>query len=108
MWFLAAVPFQEFFFRGWLQSRLEAALGGGWGMLAATALFTLWHYAAPLAGRSAVPLDTPIGFLSTFAAGLTYAFAFRRTRNILTPWTAHTLSGIAFILAGGMDFTQLL
>ncbi len=106
VWALIASPFQEFFFRGWLQSRFENVLGTWWGLLAATVCFTLWHYFAPFVGRTTVPLDTPIGVLSTFGAGLMYAFAFQRTRSIIAPWLAHVLTGIAFIVVGAMDFTQ--
>ncbi|MBN2387893.1 MAG: CPBP family intramembrane metalloprotease [Anaerolineales bacterium] len=106
IWALIASPFQEFFFRGWLQSRFEAVLGPRWGLLLATACFTLWHYCAPFVGRTAVPLATPIGALSTFGAGLLYAHAFQRSGNILAPWLAHVISGIVFVLVGAMDFTQ--
>jgi membrane protease YdiL (CAAX protease family) len=78
----------------------------GWGLLVATACFTLWHYCAPFVGRTTVPLDTPVGALSTFGAGLVYAYAFQRTRNIIAPWLAHVVTGIAFIVVGAMDFTQ--
>jgi membrane protease YdiL (CAAX protease family) len=106
IWALIASPFQEFFFRGWLQTRFENTLGTWSGLLVATVCFTLWHYFAPFVGRTTVPLDTPIGALSTFGAGLLYAYAFQRTRNIITPWLAHVLTGIAFIVVGAMDFTQ--
>lgn len=106
IWALIASPFQEFFFRGWLQTRFENALGTWSGMLVATGCFTLWHYFAPFVGRTTVPLDIPIGALSTFGAGLMYAYSFQRTRNIVAPWLAHVLTGIAFIVIGAMDFTQ--
>jgi membrane protease YdiL (CAAX protease family) len=106
IWALIASPFQEFFFRGWLQSRFGNTLGKWWGLLVANACFTLWHYFAPFVGRSTVPLETPIGALSTFGAGLMYAYSFQRTRNIIAPWLAHVLTGITFIVVGAMDFTQ--
>lgn len=106
IWILIASPFQEFFFRGWIQSRLTGALGLFWGIFVSTILFTLWHYFAPFIGNTPVPLNTLTGFLSTFGAGLLYALAFQRTRNIIAPWLAHALTGIIFILIGAMDFTQ--
>jgi membrane protease YdiL (CAAX protease family) len=105
MWALVASPFQEFFFRGWLQPQFENTLGNWWGLLLANTCFTLWHYCAPFSG-SPVPLGTPIGALSTFGAGLVYAFVFQRTCNIIAPWLAHLITGITFILVGAMDFTQ--
>jgi len=106
VWALIASPFQEFFFRGWLQPRFENVMGMRWGLLVGTACFTLWHYFAPFVGRTTVPLDTPFGALTAFGAGLVYGIAFQRTRSILAPWLAHVLSGIAFIIVGAMDFPQ--
>lgn len=106
IWLLIASPFQEFFFRGWLQTRFENRLGNLEGLLLANACFTLWHYFAPFVGATSVPLGTPIGALSTFAAGFMYAYVFQRTRNIVAPWLAHVITGITFIVVGAMDFTQ--
>ncbi|MEW5939080.1 MAG: CPBP family intramembrane glutamic endopeptidase [Chloroflexota bacterium] len=106
IWVLIASPFQEFFFRGWLQTRFENKIGNFWGLLLATACFTAWHYFAPFASQTTVPLMTVIGALSTFGAGLVYAYIFQRTRNIIAPWLAHTLTGVTFIIVGAMDFTQ--
>ncbi|MCL4251278.1 MAG: CPBP family intramembrane metalloprotease [Anaerolineae bacterium] len=104
LWLLVASPFQEFFFRGWLQTRLENALGAPVGLLLATLLFTLWHYVAPFTG-GAFPLETPVGFIATFAAGWAYGYSFQRTGSIVTPWLAHASAGIVFIIIGSMDFT---
>jgi membrane protease YdiL (CAAX protease family) len=108
VWAFVASPFQEFFFRGWLQSRFANSFGSWWGLFTANICFTLWHYAAPFVCQTAVPLDTPVGALSTFAAGFVYAYSFHKTRNIIAPWLAHVLTGITFIIVGAMDFTQPL
>lgn len=100
LWLLVASPFQEFFFRGWLQSRLEDGLGKAAGLLAATAGFTVWHYCWPLAAESSVPLTTLGGLAATFGAGLFYGYSFQRTGSILAPWLAHALSGVAFLIMG--------
>jgi membrane protease YdiL (CAAX protease family) len=100
LWLLVASPFQEFFFRGWLQPRLEESLGKAAGLLAATAGFTVWHYCWPLAAESSVPLTTLGGFVATFGAGLIYGYSFQRTGSILAPWLAHALSGVAFLIMG--------
>ncbi len=104
LWLLIVSPFQEFFFRGWLQTRLEGALGAPVGLLLATLLFTLWHYVAPFTG-GAFPLETPLGFVATFAAGWIYGYSFQRTGNIITPWLGHAIAGITFTIIGAMDFT---
>lgn len=106
MWALIISPFQEFFFRGWLQTRFENALGDIWGLIIANMCFTLWHYCAPFVSQTSVPLESITGALSTFGAGLIYAYAFQRTKHIATPWLAHLLAGLAFIIAGAMDFTS--
>ena len=100
LWLLVASPFQEFFFRGWLQPRLEDSLGKAAGLLAATAGFTVWHYCWPLAAESSVPLSTLGGFAATFGAGLIYGYSFQRTGSILAPWLAHAFSGVAFLIMG--------
>jgi membrane protease YdiL (CAAX protease family) len=107
---LLASPFQEFFFRGWLQTRFEAALGSWGALLLTNALFTLWHYLAPLTGTggSSFPLNTLHGFASTFAAGLIYGYCFQRTRSILAPWLAHALALITFIATGAMVLVESL
>jgi membrane protease YdiL (CAAX protease family) len=108
IWAFLASPFQEFFFRGWLQTRFENSLGNWWGLLLANLCFTLWHYTAPFVSATPVPLKTPVGALATFGAGLIYACVFQRARNIIAPWFAHLLSGVTFIIVGAMDFTQPL
>ena len=107
LWALIVSPFQEFFFRGFMQSIFESKLGNLWGLLLSNLGFTLWHYCAPF-DTSPVPLNSVIGFLSTFAAGLVYAYIFQRTHNVVAPWLAHLLTGIVFILVGAMDFVSTL
>jgi len=107
LWLLLASPFQEFFFRGWLQPRWERGLGEGWGLLVATIGFTGWHYLLPIFGASApssFPLYSVKGLAATFAAGLVYGYGFQRTKSIVTPWLAHALSGIMFVAIGAGTF----
>jgi membrane protease YdiL (CAAX protease family) len=107
MWLLVASPFQEFFFRGWLQPRWESVLGQRWGLLVGTVGFTAWHYLLPIFGSSpgsSFPLYTVQGLAATFAAGLLYGYGFQRTRSILTPWLAHAVAGILFVALGSGSF----
>jgi len=106
---LLASPFQEFFFRGWLQTRLEGALGGWGGLLLSNVCFLLWHYLVPFAAMPgwSYPLYTVGGFLGTLAAGLVFGYSFQRTRSILAPWLAHGLSQIAFAAVGAVVFSDL-
>lgn len=107
-WFLVISPFQEFFFRGWLQSRLSASLGKWAGLLLANIGFTAWHYFSPIIDLAPYPLASLAGVGSTFIAGLLYGYAFQRSQNIIAPWIGHAISGIAFIIAGTMDFSQMI
>lgn len=108
MWLLVMSPFQELFFRGWLQPRLQA-LTGRWAGLGVTALaFTLWHYFPQLEGTptTTLPLGSPLGLLSIFLAGLLFGYIYQRTENILAPWLAHAIGGITLVLIGEMSFIQ--
>ncbi len=105
LWLLIASPFQELFFRGWLQSRLQAALGTWPGFLTALGCFTLWHFTLPIFGpQSSFPMITLRGILGTAAAGLIYGYLLLRTRNIIAPILAHAIAGIFFVIAGAATF----
>lgn len=107
-WLLVISPFQEFFFRGWMQSGLGEAVGEWWGLVIANACFTLWHYLSPIADMATLPLGTATGLLSTFTAGMAYGFAFSRCKNVVAPWLGHAISGIVFVIVGAMGFVQAL
>lgn len=105
MWLLIASPFQEFFFRGWLQTRLETALEPWSGLLVALACFTLWHFALPIFGpQSAFPMFTLGGVLGAMASGFIYSYLFLRTRSLIAPTLAHAMAGIAFVVIGAASF----
>jgi membrane protease YdiL (CAAX protease family) len=108
VWLLVMSPFQEFFFRGWLQPRLQTVMGK-WIGLGITALaFTLWHFSPQLEGTSTatLPLGSVLGVTSIVVAGLLFGYVFQRTENILAPWLAHAIGGIALVLIGEMSFIQ--
>ena len=107
-WLLVISPFQEFFFRGWMQSRLSDSLGKWVGLLLANVCFTAWHYLSPIVDLSPFPLTSLVGFLSTFFVGLLYGYSFQRSDNIIAPWLGHTISGIVFVVVGAMDLVQVI
>jgi membrane protease YdiL (CAAX protease family) len=47
IWLLIMSPFQEFFFRGWLQPRFQDALGLWPGLIVTSISFALWHLCPP-------------------------------------------------------------
>jgi membrane protease YdiL (CAAX protease family) len=108
IWLLVMSPFQEFFFRGWLQPRLQAVTGK-WVGLGITALaFALWHFAPQLEGTptTTLPLGSLLGLGSIVLAGLLFGYVFQKTENIVAPWLAHAMGGIALVLIGEMTFIQ--
>ncbi|MBI1814101.1 MAG: CPBP family intramembrane metalloprotease [Deltaproteobacteria bacterium] len=86
-----ALP-EEFFFRGYLQSQLNASFGRpyrtfgaawGLGLVFGAALFALCH----------VPLGGP-GQLIVFFPGLLYGWLRERTDNVLVPTVYHAVSNV--------------
>jgi membrane protease YdiL (CAAX protease family) len=105
IWALLAVPFQEFFFRAYLQTRLARLLGPITGLLVTVMVFTAWHYLLPIFGPgsgSTFPMNTWPGLAGTLIAASLYSLVFQRTGNILAPWLAHTIAGVAFLLVGAV------
>lgn len=103
IWALLAVPFQEFFFRAYLQTRFVHLLGSISGLLATVMVFSAWHYILPIFGPgsgSTFPMNTWQGLAGTLIAAILYSAVFQRTGNILAPWLAHTIAGVAFLLVG--------
>jgi len=74
----------------------------------ANVAFTAWHYVSPIVDLATFPLETVLGFVSTFLAGLIYGYACMRSRSIIAPWLGHSISGMTFIVVGAMDFGFLL
>jgi membrane protease YdiL (CAAX protease family) len=108
LWLLVISPFQEFFFRGWVQGVLGEVLGERWALLIATACFVAWHYLSPIVDLATFPLTSVEGLLSTAVAGLAYGYAFYRSGSVIAPWLGHALSGLAFIVVGAMDLAQAM
>lgn len=103
IWALLAVPFQEFFFRAYLQTRLARLLGKTTGLLLTVIIFTLWHSLLPIFGPgsgSTFPMNTWQGLAGTLLAAIVYSAIFQRTGSILAPWLAHTIAGMVFLLVG--------
>jgi membrane protease YdiL (CAAX protease family) len=108
VWFLIMSPFQEFFFRGWLQPRLQSALGKPVGLVVTSLAFTLWHFFPQFEGTftATLPLSSPTGVVSIVLVGLLFGYIHQRTENIVAPWVAHAIAGLALVLIGRMTFIQ--
>ena len=86
--------FESVFFRGFLQTRLEAHFGPVVGIAAAAALYGLYHVGYGM-GLS------EIGFL--LGLGVIYAVAFATARNLLVLWPLLTPLGSFFANLGTGD-----
>jgi membrane protease YdiL (CAAX protease family) len=106
VWLLLLSPFQELFYRGWLQPRLQRSLGRWPGLLATSLAYTLWHFFPDFAGSgtATLPLTSPLGIASTFLAGLLFGYLRDRTDSVIAPWLAHAIGGLALVLIGRMTF----
>jgi hypothetical protein len=69
--------FEAIFFRGFVQGRLEAALGTGPAVLGAAALYALYHVGYGMGADEMVFL---------FGLGVVYAVAYRLSENVLVLW----------------------
>ncbi len=105
-WMLVVSPFQEFFFRGWLQPRFEKSLGMWPGLLVASLCFAVWHLCPAFEQAEIVPIRSVSGMLFTTGMGLVFGYTFCRTRSIWAPWLAHVLAGLTLVLSGAMAFVQ--
>jgi membrane protease YdiL (CAAX protease family) len=106
IWLLIMSPFQEFFFRGWLQPRFQDALGLWPGLVITSISFALWHLCPPFEQAQIVPIISAYGMFFTLAMGFLFGYIFQRTGNIVAPWLAHVLAGLALVLTGAMTFVQ--
>lgn len=105
--FVLISPFQELFFRGWLQPRLQAAMGKWSGLLASSLAFAVWDVMPVLNQRlNASTILAPVALVpASFCFAVVIGYSFQRTGNMLAPWLAH---GIALmgLLAGQGSFAR--
>lgn len=106
IWLLIMSPFQEFFFRGWVQPRFEQSLGQWPGLVVTALCLSVWHLVPPFEQAQIVPIMSVFGMTFTAAMGLIFGYIFRRTGNIVAPWLAHVLAGLTLVLSGAMAFVQ--
>ncbi len=104
VWLAMWSPFQELFFRGWIQPRLQAAWGRRPGLLVTAGAFTGWHVFPPLEGTptASLPVTSPLGLAATLGLALLMGYTYDRTGSLLAPWLGHAVAGLGLILAGRM------
>ncbi|MCL4861478.1 MAG: CPBP family intramembrane metalloprotease [Caldilineaceae bacterium] len=84
--------FEEFLFRGVLQTRLNLLMPGGWALVVQALLFGLWHLGANtrmMEGNLWAGLALCV--ISQGVVGIAYGIVFRRTGNLVAPSVAHVV-----------------
>ncbi len=83
-------PFEEFLFRGALQTRLRLLLPVPWAILLQALVFGLWHLRAATDAMGGDPFAA-VAFCiaSQTVSGLALGYLFWRTGNLLAPSIAH-------------------
>ncbi|MCS6846166.1 MAG: type II CAAX endopeptidase family protein [Anaerolineae bacterium] len=84
--------FEEFLFRGALQTRLNKLVQPGWALVIQALAFGVWHFNA----NAGVAPGDPFAALaacvvSQAVSGLAYGIVFLRTRNLVAPSVAHVV-----------------
>lgn len=109
-WIIIVAPFQEFFFRGWLQTKLQKSIGKWLGFIAASIVFTLWHYIPPFEGSatSNISIYSVAGFFTILVLGFIWGFVYLiSNNNIIAPWISHTMAGIVSVIIGKWSILQI-
>jgi membrane protease YdiL (CAAX protease family) len=103
-------PFQEIFFRAWLQPKLEEMGGPVSAATITSLLFTIWHWLPPFweSGDVSMDLASVAGSISTFILGLSCSFAYLKTRRLMAPWLTHTIAGVTITTLGRITFVQFI
>ncbi len=87
--------FEEFLFRGALQTRLYRLRASPWMLLLQAVLFGLWHLRANMQSMGGNLLaGLAICIVSQAVTGLAFGIIFRRTRNLVAPSVAHVAMNV--------------
>ncbi|WP_433258221.1 lysostaphin resistance A-like protein [Streptosporangium sp. CA-135522] len=92
---LTASVLEEVFYRGWLQTRLEALYGRWPAIMTSSLLFALMHSSRLHADALLLGLATIVAFQGVFALMLGYLWA--RYRNIWVIILIHTLTNLVLV-----------
>lgn len=86
-------PFEEFLFRGAIQTRLTMLLGPAWGIAASSLAFGLWHVGLGFAetGRHSISEALAGAVLWQAMIGLGMGVIYHRTRNLVASSVCHVV-----------------
>ncbi len=85
--------FEEFLFRGVLQTRLRLLMGAGWAVVLQALVFGVWHIGLGFSTTGHAGLIPAIASTIVYQSlfGLAFGILFERTRNLLVPSVAHVV-----------------
>lgn len=84
--------FEEFLFRGALQTRLNGLVTPAWALVAQALVFGVWHvHSNTLQFGGDVLAGLAACIVSQAIFGLCFGIVFNRTRNLLAPSVAHVM-----------------
>ncbi len=87
--------FEEFLFRGALQTRLRYVLSTPWTLAVQALVFGLWHIRSnTLAFDGNIAAGLAWCLVSQGVLGLAFGFVFHRTRNLVAPTVAHVMMNV--------------
>jgi membrane protease YdiL (CAAX protease family) len=82
--------FEEFLFRGALQTRLRLVVAAPWAIAVQALVFGVWHLRATTAGMGGDPVaGLALCIASQVVAGLAFGYVFHRTGSLIAPSVAH-------------------
>lgn len=82
--------FEEFLFRGALQTRLRRLVSAPWALVLQALVFGLWHLRANIEGFGGeLWAGLAACIVSQGLYGLAFGYLFQRTRNLIAPSVAH-------------------
>jgi membrane protease YdiL (CAAX protease family) len=87
--------FEEFLFRGALQTRLNYFLAAPWTLATQALVFGLWHLRANTVAMDGNLLaGLALCLVSQTVSGFVFGYIFLRTRNLLAPTVAHVAMNV--------------
>lgn len=93
--------FEEFLFRGALQTRLCRLVSFRWALTIQAVLFGLWHLQADAEFmRGDILGALAVSICVQAVVGFAYGFVYHRTRNLIAPSVAHVATNAASQLIG--------
>ena len=94
---LTSGPFEEFLFRGALQTRLSQMFDNAWAITLSGLAFGLWHTGANLQNvEGDLPAAAAMAIVNQGLGGVGLGIIFLRTRNLLATSVIHVLTNVAF------------